>query len=492
MAFGNVVAEGYVTNADERLWRAASAASLLFAAALCAAPLRGHSDAIDPHTYTVLARHVAESGRWLDPSYLPSIFHHFREHLPFGIWPWALAVRLLGEGALVPLALTFSLGTLVIMLVVGARVFGRSAALLGVLVLSSTDSFFQTAGQVRLDNLLLLLTTATTLPLWEPVSIPTARWAFAAAMASLAVLVKGPFGLLPLVATTVARAFTLRSPREILFGGLAAGAALLPAVLFLAHDALLADGTWWRGYVLDQLYASARGLRNDSEQGFVPLKSLAGRFWPGLPLSLWGIAIGLRDLMRRRATPVSMVAVHTLAGFALLFLPARKLPHHNLVMYPALALLAGAAAAPVARRLIASLPRRRAAVIALIALAAATTVASVAGVGAFLTSRFCVIPPRLGASLPRGADVLVVAPEYDWRALAALAAEYDLNGWPVRTVSAGVALEGAPGSALVNPGRPVPLALVRADVPPGSHGGWQRRAQDGRWTLWARDPRAFP
>ena len=477
-----------MTDADERPWKIACLASLVFAVALCAAPLHGHSDEVDPHTYAVLARHMAESGRWLDPSYLPSIFYRYREHLPFGLWPSALAVRLFGERALAPLALMFSLGTLTIMITAGARLFGRTAALLGVLVLTTTDAFFQSAGRMRLDNLLLLLATASTLPLWRPDRIAPAQWAISAALSSLAVLVKGPFGLLPLVASTLARAVTLRRAREILVGGLAAIAALVPVIVFLAHDALLGDGSWWRGYVLHQIYASARGLRSDGDPGLVPLTSLVGRFWPGLPLSVWGIALGLRDLRHRRATAVAIAAAYSSIVFTLLWLPARKLPHHGFVMYPALALLAGAAVAPVLTRRIASSSRRSAAVAALVGLAAATTVVSALGAGTFLTRRSCVIPPQLGSALPPGADVLVVAPGEDWTAIAALAAHYRANAWPARSLEGDVPFEvSAAGSRPVNSGRRARFALVRTDAPAGPHAGWRQGAEDGKWTLWTRD-----
>ncbi|GAC1596354.1 MAG: hypothetical protein NVS4B10_05310 [Myxococcales bacterium] len=478
-----------MTNDHDRAWGAAALTILVLAGAICAAPLCGHSDEIDPHMYGVLARHMAESRRWLDPSYLPSIFYRFREHLPFGVWPLALAELVFGERAVVPLALLFSLGTLTVILFAAAPIVGRVAALAAVLVLASTESFFRYAGQPRLDHLLLLLTTASALPLWRPSPVPAARWAVSAALTAMAVLVKGPFGLLPLVASTVARSVALRSAREMLPGCLAAAAAILPAAAFLGHDALLGQGTWWRGYVVDQLFASASGLRTDGERGLVPLKSIAGRFWPGLPLSLWGIGLGLRDLVRRRTTALSILTVHTLVALGFLCLPSRKIWHHTWVIYPALAILAGIAAAPSIQRLVHSEQRLRAALVALVALAAGATVASLAGAGAILTPGVCVIPRRLGASVPTGADVMVVAPVTDWKAMAALAAEYRLNPWPTRLLSGDVPLEASPpGSGPAGPERRATFALLRADVLPGPHRGWHERAGEGDWTLWVRDP----
>lgn len=473
-------------------WHAAVAAVLVIGAALCTAPLAGHSDRCDPHFYTVLARHMAEGGTWWDPSYLPTIFERFRDHLPFGVWPFALAMRLFGDQGLAPLALLCSLGTLSLVLVTGARIFGRPAAVIGALVLASTETWFRYAATPTLDCLLLLLVTAATLPLWRPLPVPAFRWAWPAALTALAVLVKGPFGLLPLAATTLGRAVALRNPRELWPGGVSAAAALLPAAGFLAWDHWLGTGTWWHGYVIDQLYASALGLRTDGERGLVPITSLAGRFWPGLPLAVWGIAIGLRDLVRRRPNPASIVALHAAATVGLLCLPSRKIWHHALVVYPALAILAGTAAAPLLERILASARRARTAVVALAVVAATLMIASVAGAGVWLSPQACIVPPGLAGSLPADTDVLVVAPGTDWRALATLAAEHRLIAWPTVSFAGDVPLVA--GSGLVSPGHRALAALVRDDVPPGPHPGWREGRREGKWTLWTREPapRAAP
>lgn len=455
-------------------WLIARIAVLVVGAALCAAPLAGHSDEVDPHTYTVLARHLVGSATWVDPTYLPSVFARFREHLPFALWPWALAIQLFGERALVPLALLFSLGLLALLLGAGTPVFGRTAALIAALLLACTESFLRYAAQTRLDILLLLLTTAATLPLFRPVALRRSHWAWAATLTALAVLVKGPFGLLPLAAATCARAVVLRSARELLPGSICLALAALPAVAFLALDAWLGDGSWWTGYGRNQLFASAIGMRADGEQGLVPIKCIAGRFWPGLPLAAAGIVAGLRDLARQRPTPAAVVAVHCLVGLALLCLPSRQIWHHALILFPPLALLAGSAAAPVLDRLIASAKRRRAALMALVAAAALTSGAAMLGAGAWLTPRVCVLPTKLTTIVPWGAEVLLVAPSVDWRVIAALAAEYGLDGWPV--TSFGGERDGAS------------WALVRAGTASVPHAGWSERARENAWELWSRDP----
>src|SRR5260370_7009952 len=86
--------------------------SLVLCAGLLISPWRGHVDDTDAQLYQVVARNMARDGRWLDPSYLPSIYPHYREHLPFGFWPMALATALFGEGALPVLGLLGTLPTL--------------------------------------------------------------------------------------------------------------------------------------------------------------------------------------------------------------------------------------------------------------------------------------------------------------------------------------------------------------------------------------------
>ena len=247
----------------------------------------------------------------------------------------------------------------------------------------------------------------------------------------------------------------------------------------------LGTATWWQGYVIDQLYASAIGLRSDGEPGLVPIRTLAGRFWPALPLALWGIAIGLRDITRRPPHATAIVAVHTVATIGLLCLPSRKIWHHALVVYPALAVLAGIAAGPLLEQHLVSPRRARTALIALGMMAVILASASAAGAGAWLTSRVCIVPGTLAASIPSDTDVLVVSSWIDWRALAALAAEHRLIPWPA------LSLEGASplaGSGPATPGRRAQAALVRDDIPAGPHAGWRQGRHEGDWTLWTRDP----
>ncbi|HET9450879.1 MAG TPA: glycosyltransferase family 39 protein, partial [Aggregicoccus sp.] len=266
--------------------------AFLLAAALLAAPWAGHVDDTDAQLYQVVARHMVEDGTWTDLRYLPDVHAQFREHLPFGLWPMALAIRLGGEGWLAPLTALWSLGILLVTAWLGRRLLGRGEALVAVLVLALCESFFRYGGRPRLDPPLVLFSLLAAAPLLLP-RLRARGWALATLAGAVAALIKGPFGVLPLLAVTAATAWEARSWRRLLAGGLAAALALLPVAAFLARNHVAGDGSWWEGYGRHQLLASASGARADGAlQWWFPLTTIARRFWPGFPLLL--VALGLR------------------------------------------------------------------------------------------------------------------------------------------------------------------------------------------------------
>jgi hypothetical protein len=312
---------------------------------------RGHIDDIDSQLYGFLARQMAAAGQWLEPGLPPGSSLPFREHLPFGLWPSALAARA-GRGAMTALQILFSVLTVCLTSWMALRRFGRTAAIASGLVLALTETFFVYGGRTRLDPLLVLLTTASAAvvlvrPAWR------AGWALAVALASAAALVKGPFGVVPLGAAWVAIALAERRPAALLIGLGSATLALLPVSLFLAHNLLMGDGSW-RRYVLDQLLASAQGTRTDGVlDWYFPFVTLAGRFWPGLLLVALAVVAWARPGPHRSSEErrnFQLFALFVLFTTLALCLPSRKVWNHALIVYPGLAVLAGAGALAIEQR----------------------------------------------------------------------------------------------------------------------------------------------
>lgn len=438
--------------------RSAQVSALLLGAALLVAPWLGHFDDTDAQLYQVVARKMAERGGWLHPAYLDHLYPHFREHLPFGLWPFAAADLLGGESLARAVAALFSLATLALVAFIGRRMLGAWPAIAATLVLATTETFFRYGGATRLDPLLVLLANAA-VALVLLGSGGAAPWALAGAAAAGAVLVKGPFGIVPLIAACGARALVDRSPRTLFSGAITAALALVPAIAFVA----LAPG-WWETYGRNQLFASAVGARTDgATQPWFPLVALAGRFWPGLPLLAAGVAVAVRTRSREGRTLCLFAALQ----IALLCLPGRKVWNHLLIAWPALALVAGCAVLPLQ----AWLSRHaRAMAAACIALAAAACLCAPA-IGRLVDGPPCVGAREFAGALDGlhpGDSILVVSTPTSWRMLASLSAERRLEPDPRDALAPAVAAAQQ-------------LALATDKVAPAA--GWREIGRARGWVL---------
>lgn len=419
-----------------------------FLAFLAGWALYVHVDDSDAWLYRTVVRNMVADGTWFDLRYLPSVHPRFREHLPFGFWPYALAQRL-SDWAPVALGWLASLATLGLL----AR-----RSLLAALFLGTTASFFELAATVRLDQALVLATTAGGLALLDS-EHPRRAWLVAAACAAAGVAVKGPFGLVPIAAITLVRVVAERRPQLFLP---ALGVAVLAVAgpgLFLWHS-WREGGDWYSGYFEAQLVASATGGRMDgAPSALEPWLTLGRRFWPWLPLSLWA----LWQTIRR---PELRVLAGSIALMLLaLGLPGRKVWNHALLVFPFLSLWLARSLEPIRLESFAR-PATK-----VLATATALGLLVVLGMRPGLGS--CAVSPEVIAySRAHGPEALaVVRPKVGspWKPIAVLAGEY-------RTVPRLVAsLEEAEGSGST-------AVLTRDDGP-----GWS--CVDAQsWRLCTRSP----
>lgn len=424
-------ARGEPRPTQPRLLQTSAVAVLVLAAAIVAAPLAGHIDDTDAQLYRVVVRHMVEDGAWVDLRYLPDAHPEFREHLPFGFWPKAAVVHVFGMGGLAPLNAMFTLTTIGLVGWAASRLLSARAAVVAMLVLALTETFIVYGGRPRLDPLLVMLSFGAALPFAQ--RIPTRRGlALASCAAAAAVLVKGPFGLVALIAASAARALVTRSFRGLWLGALAAIISVLPLGAFLLWDRTAAGGTWWTGYVENQVLASAAGARTDGATHVLfPLATIAGRFWPGLPLVLVGVIVAITG-RGPRVTASRVIALWSVLTIAALCVPSRKIWNHALVAYPTLALLAAAGAETWLERIQSerwSSTARR----ALVATAAVAVVGSLLGAGRLLLPAPCIVQGELAAELARftpGTHVAVVSEQPSWKTIASLADERGLYGRP--------------------------------------------------------------
>ncbi|MFL5406418.1 MAG: hypothetical protein ACJ79O_11225 [Myxococcales bacterium] len=411
-----------------RCERAAFVSVLVLSAALIAAPWHGHVDDVDAQLYVVIVRNMVADRTWFDLRYLPDLFPRFREHLPFGFWPAAAAARWLGEWAIGPLYGLFTLGTIALAGLAAARRFGAAAGIATALCLGTCDSIWQYGGRLLLDPPLLFFATFAAAAALDE----RPRWIVAAASAAAAVLVKGPFGLVPLASVVLARAVAERSGVTLVRGGLACAGALLPTAAFLVADAWLSHGTWWSGYIRDQIAASALGTRHDGVSAWwYPLRVVGGRFWPGLPL------LGLAALAARRDRRAATICLASTIAVALLCVPARKWGRHAYVVFPLLAIAAGAGAASLAASWIRRPANSRGLALTLAFASVAAWCASVLGAGRLVLRPPCVVSTEFAPLLaPYAPATRVWVPRpVDWGLITELAEERRLVPTVERTTT---------------------------------------------------------
>jgi hypothetical protein len=246
-------------------------------------------------------------------------------------------------------------------------------------------------------------------------------------------MVKGPFGLLPACGAALAISVVHRKPAALLGAIAIAILAAAPVALLL-----LVRTDWWHGFGEAQLLASASGARADGQAGALrPLAYVVNRFWPGLPLVALGLACAVGWPKRApdsSAKAARLFAIASAAVLVALALPSRKLWHHTLVVYPLLAMLAGAGLGPWLSRKLATASRVRAATWALAAVLAIAGAYSLSGLGVQNLKRPCLVSRHFSSeasALSPGEAVLVIHEGYDWDVLSSLAAERRVVPWPL-------------------------------------------------------------
>jgi hypothetical protein len=459
--------------------RILASAFVLLGVAFLYGPTRGHMDDTDAQLYQTVARHMVHDGTWFDLRYLPHVHSQFREHLPFGLWPYALWIRLFGEASLPLAGGLFTFCTLLVTWRTAAALVGEACAAVSVLLLATNDSYMLFAGaRPRLDAPLTLVASAAAAAVMiRPLTAST--WLKAGTLMALGELVKGPFGALPFAAAVVARAVVDRSWRVASVGLGIGAAATAPLAFFLLHDHLAGGGSWWSGYVQGQLLASAIGTRTDGWQSpWTQLRDLGGRFQPVLQLLAFGILQEVYGLLRRRPVHRGRRLAVLTAGVAViaLMLPQRKLPNHAFVAYPLLAVAAGAAVEPWVRRFLLWPSGRRWAVRVLVPAAVILSVLEITWIAPRLNHP-CPFsgPLRAALSAPPETAVLLVSEPTNWRVMAELSAELALDSNPLKSLP---------------PGLPVPddarLAVVQESLLPAELGVWREASRAAGWVVLKR------
>lgn len=311
--------------------------------ALCLPHLGGPSlwD-IDEGNNAQCAREMYDSGNYVVPTFNGKL----RVDKPALLyWLQAVAYRICGVNefaARLPSALAALLSVLATY-ELGRRLFDRSTALLGGLVLAGSVAFCAAAHFANPDALLLLFSLLSLLCFWNHCQ-RGGWWLLASgAAAGFAMLAKGPVGLILPLAAEILYLLWRRQVR-ILGDWRVLGAALvflLVAAPWYVWVSLETKGEWLTGFLWK--HNLQRGLGAMENHGgpffYYALVLIAG-------LAPWSVFVGPTAwyAWKRRASGVAsaprMFLLCCIAVWLLFFTAARtKLPNYILPMYPAVALL---------------------------------------------------------------------------------------------------------------------------------------------------------
>lgn len=189
----------------------------------------------EPRAGTI-TRHIVQSGSW---SELRDNGRPYVDKPPLFFWLAAIASLPAGAVDEFTVRLPSNLAAFLCIIAVfylGRAMYGRRAGALAAIVLATSQDFFMEARWAHPDMLLCLCMTVVALAFYRSMVAEEPEWRLPAwLMLGLAVLTKGPVGLLPLLALLVFLAAS-RNLKALARAGLAWGLplALLPTALWLA------------------------------------------------------------------------------------------------------------------------------------------------------------------------------------------------------------------------------------------------------------------
>lgn len=305
---------------------------------------------VDAAQYATMSRELLERGDWLQ---LTNRGADYLDKPPLVFWLTALSYALFGVGTIASKLPSFLFALLAVGSTarLGGLLHDASTGRLAALLLATTQALFLITNDCRTDTLLM---GAVAFALWQLVAFDRERrwipFAGASAALALAMLAKGPIGLMvPVLAfgADVALRREWRRLRDVRW--------LLMGLVVLALLAPMLWGLWLqfgaRGpefFLWTQSFGRLTGS-NQWRDGTSPLFFTHTFLWSFLPWSLFAVAaLGSRlaELVRARGRLVGDAEGWTIGGFVLGFVGLSasqyKLPHYLFVLFPLAAIFTAA------------------------------------------------------------------------------------------------------------------------------------------------------
>jgi 4-amino-4-deoxy-L-arabinose transferase-like glycosyltransferase len=300
---------------------------------------------LDSTTYSVIARNMAEQGRWFNPTYTPYSHTSFAEHPPLVMWMQAIIFLLFGAGDSTArlFGALCTAGSVGAVYLLGKEVGGQRCGFLSGLVLLLTYNFFQIGNSTLLDVPLTFFVLVT---LWGLARLHNSRQPHLFGIVGLALglgfltkgVVSAPVWIAVLASVLLWHREWIKSKRFWLVPAIAVGLIMV----HLLMDYIYTGGHFRHHYFLTQVWRRfAKGGPEIQTDWYQFAFRFARLYLPFVVL----LPLGIYLVVRRRMTILYPTLV-TLVCYFLFYSTAAKLYYHYFP--PAYALAAPLVALPLA------------------------------------------------------------------------------------------------------------------------------------------------
>ncbi len=269
---------------------------------------------------------------------------------PLLFWLAALSFKLFGVSTIaykVPSLLMTLLGFYATFRL-GKLFYGKNVGLLAAILLSSCQAFIYFTNDVRTDA---NLAAAVILALWQIMELLQTRktiYFFGACMGiALAMLAKGPIGLMVPLCAIGSYCFARREPGILFkwywYAGLALVLLLLTPMLWGLYRQFGPRGLVF--YFWTQSFGRITGQSawRDSSGYFYFVHTFLWAFLPWMLLACYGIGVQIAQVVKRKTSPGGEKETLLLGGILLPFIALScshyKLPHYIFVVFPFVAIM---------------------------------------------------------------------------------------------------------------------------------------------------------
>ncbi len=311
----------------------------------------------DEARFAQASRQMLETGDYVDIR----LQSEARLKKPVGIyWLQAAATKLAGgEASSNPIwtyrlpSLLGALGAVLATLAIGRRWFGAEAGFIGAALLAASLLLNVEARQAKTDAMLLLTVLLAIMPLaeaWVPSAehgppLPRRQWILFWAAIGAGILIKGPIILMVVALTATALCLHDRRLGWLMrlrpWPGIAIAAVItlpwLIAIMISSHGAFLTQSL---GGDMATKLAGGQESHGAPPGAYIAMFPVA--FWPGSLFALLALPWAWQC---RRDRAVVLTLAWIIPSWIVFEAVPTKLPHYVLPLYPAIALLAGAALA---------------------------------------------------------------------------------------------------------------------------------------------------